>query len=128
MDLINLLWKLINENDINISYVNTNGKESLYVNGEKVEDTFDDSEIKEVIATYKQDIENLDDDVFVEAMDEIGDYLCLSEFDELLNKDSFTEEEADQILENINFMYNVISDNITDKIEYYKNMLINFSR
>jgi len=41
----------------------------------------------------------------------------LKEFDDLLNKKELTDEEADRVLNLINFTKNIIKKHITDKIK-----------
>lgn len=111
-------------------------EESLEVNGTKIilnkkdgvinisvtsdnEDTveeFDDSCIKENIKEYKECIEELDDCLFVEAAEEMGQYFNMKRFDELLNQGTFTEEEAAEVSEMIDQSSQIICDHLKDKI------------
>ena len=111
-------------------------EESLEVNGMKVtlnkkdgvinisvtsdnEDTveeFDDSCVKEIIKEYKERIEELDDCLFVEVTEEMGQYFNMKRFDELLNQDTFTEEEATEVSEMIDQSSQIICDHLEDKI------------
>lgn len=77
---------------------------------------FDDSCIKEIIKEYKERIEELDDCLFVEAAEEMGQYFDVQRFDELLNQDTFTEEEAAEVSEMINQSSQIICDHLEDKI------------
>ena len=51
-----------------------------------------DSPIKKEIEDYKDIIENLDDCVFTESMEMLGDKVDISEFDQLLSDPSDREE------------------------------------
>lgn len=77
---------------------------------------FDDSCIKEIIKEYKERIEELDDCLFVEAAEEMGQYFDVQRFDELLNQDTFTEEEAAEVSEMIDQSSQIICDHLEDKI------------
>jgi len=77
---------------------------------------FDDSCIKEIIKEYKERIEELDDCLFVEAAEEMGQYFDVKRFDELLNQDTFTEEEAAEVSEMIDQSSQIICDHLEDKI------------
>lgn len=77
---------------------------------------FDDSCIKEIIKEYKERIEELDDCLFVEAAEEMGQYFDVHRFDELLNQDTFTEEEAAEVSEMIDQSSQIICDHLEDKI------------
>lgn len=108
-------------------------EESLEVNGTKIalnkkdgvinisvtsdnEDAVDDSYIKEIIKEYKERVEELDDCLFVEAAEEMGQYFDVQRFDELLNQDTFTEEEAAEVSEMIDQSSQIICDHLEDKI------------
>lgn len=108
-------------------------EESLEVNGTKItlskkdgvinisvtsdnEDAVDDSCIKEIIKEYKERIEELDDCLFVEAAEEMDQYFDIQRFDELLNQDTFTEEEAAEVSEMIGQSSQIICDHLEDKI------------
>lgn len=84
-------------------------------NGDAVEG-FDDSCIKEIIKGYKERIEELDDCLFVEAAEEMGQYFDVQRFDELLNQGTFTEEEAAEVSEMIDQSSQIICDHLEDKI------------
>ena len=111
--------ELLNNNldSITITYKNINGEESLMVNGEPVTitegESFDDSDIKQEIAEYKQALDQLDDCVFIEAIEQVTG---LKEFDEMLNKEHFTEKEAQIVHNDIRFIKDIIVECIENKI------------
>lgn len=76
---------LANPDNISITYSNINGKETLKVNGKEVNE-FDDSQIKEDIAHYKEIIDKLDSCIFVEVLERVGEHIDLKELDTLLEK------------------------------------------
>ena len=89
---------------------------SITFDNEDVVERFDDSCIKEIIKEYKERIEELDDCLFVEAAEEMGQYFDVKRFDELLNQDTFTEEEAAEVSEMIDQSSQIICDHLEDKI------------
>ena len=137
------LFDLINIFNVTIP---DGAEESLEVNGTKItlnkkdgvinisvisdnEDAFEkfnDSSIKEVIKEYKERIEELDDCLFVEAAEEMGQYFNMKRFDELLNKNYFTEEEAVEVSEMIDQSSQIICNCLEDKINELTNIYNKF--
>lgn len=74
------------------------------------------SELKERISQYKKNIEQLEDDLFLEATEDISKVLNIKEFNELLDLDSFTKEEAEKVEDMINCSSEIISNKLLDKI------------
>lgn len=107
-----------------ISTSNING--NIQVNIEQVEEDYDDSEIKRIVAEYKENIDNLDDSIFLEVLDEIKDHLDIKTFDELINQDSYSEEDAEIVKSMIMFTNLVIRERIINKIEDLKELLVKF--
>lgn len=89
---------------------------SVTSDNEDAVEGFDDSYIKEIIKEYKERIEELDDCLFVEAAEEMGQYFDVQRFDELLNQDTFTEEEAAEVSKMIDRFSQIICDHLKDKI------------
>ena len=89
---------------------------SVTSDNEDAVEGFDDSRIKEIIKGYKERIEELDDCLFVEAAEEMDQYFDVQRFDELLNQDTFTEEEAAEVSEMIDQSSQIICDHLEDKI------------
>lgn len=79
--------------------------------------SFDDSETKEAIKDYKDCIEELNDSLFIEALEQIKEEIDIKEFDELLKLEHFTEEQSEKVLEMINISSEVISSCIETKIQ-----------
>lgn len=116
MNLEKLLELVFNDPDnISIQYSNINGKEKLIVNGKDLsDDTFDDSEIKHFIEDYKERFSELDDNIFdliVKEAEKRG--LNLSEMNQALEQEHYTEEEAI----NANNVITVMSDIIAHVIK-----------
>ena len=78
---------------------------------------FDDSDIKDLIKEYKENIENLDDDLFLEVIEDISTKIDLNKFNELLDLETFTEDEASEVEEMIDISADVISSHLKNKIQ-----------
>lgn len=81
------------------------------------EKTFDDSEIKEVVSEFKEAIKELDDDLFVEIAEDFSSKLDNKEFNDLLDLESYTEEQAAKVSEMIEIATNIIRSHIQNKIQ-----------
>lgn len=80
-------------------------------------DNFDDSDIKDLIKEYKENIKNLDDDLFLEVVEDISTKIDLNKFNELLDLKTFTEDEASEVEEMIDISADVISSHLKNKIQ-----------
>ncbi len=85
----------------------------------EAETVFDDSYIKEAVTNFKENIKVLDDDIFVKSIDELRDKIDLNRFDELLDLEEFTEEEADEVEKLITDASTVIRLNLQSKIQEF---------
>lgn len=111
--------------------LNKNGNKINVViasNNEVPESTnaFDDSEVKSLIADYKKSIEGLDDCLFLNALEDMRNTIDVKRFDELLNKESFTEEEANEVAHMINISTAIIHDHLESKIQELLKTFIGF--
>lgn len=109
-----------NPENISIEYSNINGEERLIVNGEDLSGcggSFDDQETLKLVADYKESIAQLDDCIFVEMLDEVANVIDLHELDSLLNQEHFTEEEAEIVEGQINYMKTIIHEKIAEKVQ-----------
>ena len=120
--LINFI--LNNPKNISIEYSNINGEEKLVINGEEIkEESFDDSKIKEEVKNYKDIVENLDDCLFLEIVEDMSEKVDVKTFDELLEQDSYTEDEAEIVSQMMNITKTVIYEHIVQKIQDLKEIL-----
>ena len=105
-----------------------NGTKEVEIDGVKVKVTkdddifevsavYDDTDIKNLIKEYKETIEKLDDDIFLEATEELGKIYDLTKFNELLDAKSLTEEESDLVEKIINKSIDLISTTVQNKIQ-----------
>ena len=81
------------------------------------DDKFDEEELKEIISEYKDNIKALDDDLFIEVVEELKSKLDLKKFNELLDLESFNEEQAREVEEMINISSDVICLHLQHKIQ-----------
>jgi adenine-specific DNA methylase len=105
-----------------------NGTKEVEIDGVKVKVTkdddifevsavYDNTDIKNLIKEYKETIEKLDDDIFLEATEELGKIYDLTKFNELLDAKSLTEEESDLVEKIINKSIDLISTTVQNKIQ-----------
>lgn len=117
---IEKLLELLNAHDnVRIEYSFIDGRESLKINGEEVNSTYDDSSIKKMIKEFKANIELLDDNTFTKVLEETK--LSLTDVINLLDQESFTEEEAIQAQNYIETLSTSIKEKLADKMDtlYY---------
>lgn len=122
MNLERLLELVFNNpNDISIQYSNINGDEKLIVNGEDLtnqEETYDDSQIKEEIAKYKEKIEKLDDYIFELVIDEAEKkHFNLYEMNKGLELEHYTPQEELYASNVIEIMTELIQEVIKREVQ-----------
>lgn len=116
-----------NPTNISITYSNIDGKEKLIVNGKDFSDTYDDSEIKAKVAAYKENIDNLSDEIFERVLEKAEqENFNLVEMNNVLELDSYTEEDAIYANNVISLMSELIVETINEKMEALNHMLQRF--
>lgn len=83
----------------------------------KASEIFNDSSTKEMVASYKENVEDLDDDIFIEVTEELAEKMDISEFNELLELDSFSEEQAVKVEKMISISSDIICSHLQQKIK-----------
>lgn len=78
---------------------------------------FDDSTTKKIVEEYKEGVEALDDDLFVEIVDELKSKLDLTRFNELLKLENFDKSQAQEVEEMIDISTDVICLHLQHKIQ-----------
>lgn len=78
---------------------------------------FDDSDTKKIVEEYKEGIKALDDDLFVEIVDKLKSKFDLNRFNELLDLESFNEEQAQEVEKMINISTDIICLHLQHKIQ-----------
>lgn len=92
-------------------------KIEIDVNIPEQDEEFDDSATKEIVEEYKESIKALDDDLFVEIVDELKSKLDLTKFNELLDLESFDKDQAQEVEKMIDISTNVICMHLQHKIQ-----------
>lgn len=83
---------------------------------------FDDSSIKNLVKRYQTSIKELEDDMFVEISEKLGQTLNLKEFDNLLNLETFNETQAAQVEEMIDVASTLTRNYLASKINDLVNL------
>lgn len=129
MDLEKLFnYVMSNPTNISITYSNIDGKEKLIVNGKDLSnETYDDSEIKAKVAAYKENIDNLSDEIFERVLEKAEqENFNLVEMNKGLELESFSEEDAIYANNVISLMSELIVETINEKMEALNDMLLKF--
>lgn len=111
--------KVFEEDGTQIHISKKNGSVKISVNSNKdlSGEDFDDSSIKDAISEFKDNINDLDDSVFIESLEEARKAIDVKRFDELLNLEKFTEAEATEVANMITYFSQIISNNLQEKIQ-----------
>ena len=121
--LIDLIFE--NPNDIHIQYSNINGEEKLLINGQEVKEEsleFDDTEIKNSIAQFKENLKKVDDNLFITFCESLGQIMDVNEFNKLLDLESFNKAEAEHVGCLMQQSKNVLIELINSRIEYLNDL------
>ena len=111
-------------NDLEISLSKNDGVIGIRIEVSEDNCDFDDSDIKEKIANYKESIDAIDDNIFLDILEEMREVIDIKEFDELLDSKSFTEETAAQVEQLIDhstlIVHQFLQNKIQDLMELYE--------
>ena len=100
---------------IQISLIKKDGDIKINVTSE--EKSFNDSEIKEYVSNFRNNIKALDDSLFVKVTEEFGKHFNTKEFDDLLKLDRFTKQEAEKVTEMISEFSDIVCEHLQGEIE-----------
>lgn len=100
---------------IQVSLIKKDGDIKINVTSE--EKTFNDSEVKEYVSDFRNNIKALDDSLFVKVTEEFGETFDTKEFDNLLKLDSYTKQEAEKVTEMISEFSNIVCEHLQCEIE-----------
>lgn len=92
-------------------------KLEIKANIPKQDGGFDDSATKEIVEEYKERIKALDDNLFVEIVEELKSKFNLTRFNELLDLESFDEDQAQEVEKMIDISANIICLHLQHKIQ-----------
>ena len=118
---------LIEEADINglkISLVKSNEGVTLKVTYSG--DNIDTEDVKEVISDYKEAIDELDDNVFIDVVEELSKHVDMKRFNDLLEAKSFTDDEAKEVINMIDLSTKIIQESLQSKIDDLESILDRF--
>ena len=76
-----------------------------------------DPKIKDIVISFKEKLEDLDDDLFIELFEDLKKEIDVNRFSNLLTQDQFTVKEADEVRSLINQSVKIIRAKLQDKIE-----------
>ena len=100
---------------IQISLIKKDGDIKINVTSE--EKPFNDSEIKEYVSNFRNNIKALDDSLFVKVTEEFDKHFNTKEFDNLLKLDRFTKQEAEKVTEMISEFSDIVCEHLQGEIE-----------
>lgn len=96
-------------------------------NSYSIKMTKKEDELLKFIKSYKDNLDLLDDCLFMDVMDELADYnINLKKFDELLNQDEFTEDEKECVLYLIGLVNSLITKHIEKKLQELEALKLKF--
>lgn len=81
------------------------------------EKPFNDSEVKKYVSDFRNNIEALDDSLFVRVTEEFGKTFDTKEFNNLLELDSYTKQEAEKVAEMISEFSDIVCGYLQCEIE-----------
>jgi hypothetical protein len=137
MNLEKLFDYIIKNPNINITYTNIDGKESLTVNGREVEGLKDteelekikedanneDIKLKEEINEWESFLEDIDDCVYEQVIDFISEDIDIKHFDDLTKQKIWTDCDREIVRKTIAYINSVIKQVLLKKISYYKKLV-----
>lgn len=100
---------------IQVSLIKRDGDIKINVTSE--EKPFNDSEIKEYVSNFRNNIKALDDSLFVKVTEEFGETFNTKEFDNLLKLDRYTKQEAEKVIEMISEFSDIVCKYLQCEIE-----------
>jgi hypothetical protein len=137
MDIQKLFDYIAKNPNINITYTNIDGKESLTVNGKEVEGLEDteelekikedanneDVKLKEEIDEWESFLEDIDDCVYEQVIDFISEDIDIKHFDDLTKQKTWTDCDREIVRKTISYINSVIKQVLLKKISYYKKLV-----
>ena len=100
---------------LQVSLIKRDGDIKINVTSE--EKPFNDSEIKKYVSDFRNNIEALDDSLFVKVTEEFGETFDTKEFNNLLKLDRYTKQEAEKVAEMISEFSNIVCEHLQCEIE-----------
>ena len=117
-------------NDLTITLSKTTDSVNLKVEKEDEEcesTAFNDRQIKEKVKEYKDNVNALDQDLFIECLEEMKKGIPLVEFDKLLSLESYNEEQAERVSDLIDdsslIIHHVIQEYMEEVADEYEELV-----
>lgn len=104
-------------NGVQLELTKKDGNIKIKVSQNLEEQIFDDTKVKELVEDFKEALEELDDETFIEVTEEAEKHFDIKKLDKLLKLEHFTEDEAESINSLISLFSQIICANLQDKIE-----------
>lgn len=82
--------------------------------------------VKDAVKDYKEAMEALDGNTFLEVLEEMKEEIDIQEFDELLDLEDYNEEDAERVLELIEQSTEIVQEYLQNKIESLVNVFEKF--
>lgn len=98
----------------NVEYTISNKDNKINI---EVVEKFNDTDIKEYISQFKENIKLINDCIFLKVTEEFGKSYNTKEFDELLKLDSYTKQDAEKVVKMISKFSDIVNDNLQCEIE-----------
>lgn len=96
------------DSEIYISNKNGHIKIKIDTNLSNTGETFNDTETRELVNEFKESLKELDDSVFLEVSEKAEKAINMKRFDELLNKERYSEAEATEVESLIDYFSQLI--------------------
>lgn len=124
-EFINILTELVKQQVPEGNYTIDGSNVSIVKNGDQVEIEINkvDPKLTERIEYFKDSINRLNSDVFIRAMEKMGN---TKYFSDLLEKNIYSPEEAELVVAYLDKASEVIRNEIEEEIENLENLLEEF--
>lgn len=107
--------EVLEDNDVKINLEKSDDCLKIEINSIFKAEEFD--ETKELVKEYKEAIEGLDDDLFLEVVGKLKSKVDLTKFNNLLNLEEYNSEEAKEVEEMIDISSEIICSTLKNKIQ-----------
>lgn len=114
--------EVITINDVTITLSKTEDSVNMKVEKEEPVQNFD--EVLKKVEEYKNNVNALDRDLFIECLDEMKENIPLAEFDYLLNLEEYDEEQAERVSELIDesalIIHHILQEYLEEVLDEYE--------
>lgn len=113
-------------NDLTVTLSKTSDSVNVKVEKdlEDPEDIFDDTKTKQKVKEYKDNVNDLNRELFIECLEEMKESIPLFEFDNLLNLEEYNEEQANRVEELIDestlIIHHILQEYMEELVDEYE--------